>query len=66
MATTPLAPLTGKRILVTGITGMVAGPMGAQLAAAGNTVWGAARFASSSQESPAALLHVARERRAQI
>ena len=49
MATTPLAPLTGKRILVTGVTGMVAGPMAAQLAAAGNTVYGAARFADPAQ-----------------
>lgn len=49
MATIPLAPLTGKRILVTGVTGMVAGPMGAQLAAAGNTVYGAARFADPTQ-----------------
>ena len=40
MATIPLAPLTGKRILVTGVTGMVAGPMAAQLAAADNTVYG--------------------------
>ena len=37
-------PLTGKRILVTGVTGMVAGPMAARLAA-DNTVYGAARFA---------------------
>jgi len=32
-------PLTSKRILVTGVTGMVAGPMAAQLVAAGNTVY---------------------------
>src|SRR5262249_50374254 len=41
--------LTGKRILVTGVTGMVAGPMAARLAADGNTVWGAARFADPTQ-----------------
>ena len=40
---------TGKRILVTGVTGMVAGPMAAQLVAAGNTVYGAARFADPAQ-----------------
>ncbi len=51
MATTP-APLTGKRILVTGVTGMVAGPMAAQLSAAGNTVYGAARFADPAQREP--------------
>ena len=36
--------LSGKRILVTGVTGMVAGPMAAVLAK-DNTVFGAARFA---------------------
>ena len=36
--------LTGRRILVTGVTGMVAGPMAARLAS-DNTVYGAARFA---------------------
>ena len=36
--------LSGKRILVTGVTGMVAGPMAARLAP-DNTVYGAARFA---------------------
>ena len=40
--------LTGKRILVTGVTGMVAGPMAARLAA-DNTVYGAARFADPAQ-----------------
>ena len=36
--------LSGRRILVTGVTGMVAGPMAARLAS-DNTVYGAARFA---------------------
>ena len=35
-----LAPLSGKRILVTGVTGMVGGPHGAQALAADNTVFG--------------------------
>jgi UDP-glucuronate 4-epimerase len=42
------SPLTGKRILVTGVTGMVAGPMAARLAP-DNTVYGAARFADPTQ-----------------
>jgi nucleoside-diphosphate-sugar epimerase len=37
------APLTGKRILVTGATGMVGGPL-AQRLATDNTVFGGARF----------------------
>ncbi len=41
-------PLADKRILVTGITGMVAGPMAAKLAR-DNTVFGAARFADPAQ-----------------
>jgi nucleoside-diphosphate-sugar epimerase len=40
-----LAPLTGKRILVTGATGMVGGPL-AQALAADNTVFGGARFSN--------------------
>jgi UDP-glucuronate 4-epimerase len=44
--------LTDKRILVTGVTGMVAGPMAAQLVADGNTVYGAARFADPAQREP--------------
>jgi len=43
-------PLTGKRILVTGVTGMVAGPMAARLAV-DNTVYGAARFADPEQRT---------------
>ncbi|HEX4982017.1 MAG TPA: NAD(P)-dependent oxidoreductase [Ilumatobacteraceae bacterium] len=37
-------PIVGKRILVTGVTGWVAGPVAASLASQGNTVFGAARF----------------------
>ena len=40
-----ITPLTGKRILVTGVTGQVAGPLSRNLAAAGNTVFGTSRFA---------------------
>jgi nucleoside-diphosphate-sugar epimerase len=43
------SPLTGKSILVTGVTGMVAGPVAAKLAAQGNTVYGAARFKEPAQ-----------------
>jgi nucleoside-diphosphate-sugar epimerase len=39
-----VAPVAGKRILVTGVTGWVAGPLARALAAAGNEVFGAARF----------------------
>ena len=42
------SPLTGKRILVTGVTGMVAGPMAAA-SRPDNTVYGAARFADPTQ-----------------
>ena len=38
------APITGKRIAITGVTGWVAGPVAASLAAQGNTVFGVARF----------------------
>jgi UDP-glucuronate 4-epimerase len=41
--------LRGKRILVTGVTGWVAGPIATSLAAAGNTVFGAARFKEEAQ-----------------
>ena len=44
--------LTGKRILVTGVTGWVAGPLAASLAAAGNTVYGAARFPDPDKRAP--------------
>ena len=39
-------PLTGQRILVTGVTGQVAGPLARNLVAAGNTVYGTSRFAT--------------------
>ena len=39
-----LDPLTDARILVTGVTGQVGGPLARRLAAAGNTVFGASRF----------------------
>ena len=38
------APLTGQRILLTGVTGQVAGPLSRALVAAGNTVFGTSRF----------------------
>src|SRR5215218_3607915 len=50
-STTPmpeLAPLTGQRILVTGATGMVGGPLAKRLAADGNTVFGGARFTNAA------------------
>lgn len=46
-----VAPLSGKRILVTGVTSMVAGPMAAKLAA-DNTVYGAARFLDPAGREP--------------
>lgn len=47
--------LTDKRILVTGVTGQVAGPLSANLAAAGNTVFGTSRFADpAAREAVAA------------
>lgn len=49
------APLTDKRILVTGVTGQVAGPLSRNLAAAGNTVFGTSRFADpAAREAVAA------------
>ena len=44
--------LTGKNILVTGVTGWVAGPVAAALAANGNTVYGAARLKDAAQRAP--------------
>lgn len=43
-ATADSVSISGKRILVTGVTGWVAGPLAASLAGRGNTVFGAARF----------------------
>jgi len=45
-------PITGKKILVTGVTGWVAGPLAESLAAQGNTVYGAARFKDPAQRQP--------------
>ena len=47
-----ITPLTGKRILVTGATGWVAGPLATSLAAAGNEVFGAARFKDPATREP--------------
>ena len=47
-----MEPITGQRILVTGVTGWVAGPLAASLAAQGNTVFGAARFRDPAQREP--------------
>jgi len=44
--------ITGKKILVTGVTGWVAGPVAAALAASGNDVYGAARFKDASAREP--------------
>ena len=45
------APLTGARILVTGVTGQVAGPLARNLVAAGNTVFGTSRFADPAAKA---------------
>ena len=45
-----VAPLTGKRILVTGATGMVGGPLAMALAA-DNTVFGGARFTNEKKRA---------------
>lgn len=47
MTITPI-DLTGQKILVTGVTGQVAGPLARNLVAAGNTVYGTSRFADAS------------------
>ena len=44
--------ITGKNILVTGVTGWVAGPIATTLAANGNTVFGAARFKDATKREP--------------
>ncbi len=47
-----MEPMTGQRILVTGVTGWVAGPVATSLAAAGNEVFGVARFKDPEQRVP--------------
>ena len=47
-----IKPIVGKRILVTGVTGWVAGPLASSLAAAGNEVFGAARFKDPAARGP--------------
>ncbi len=44
-------PLSGQRILVTGVTGQVAGPLARNLVAAGNTVYGTSRFADPAAKA---------------
>ncbi len=44
-------PLTGQRILLTGVTGQVAGPLSRRLVADGNTVFGTSRFASADSRA---------------
>src|SRR5579872_4603366 len=45
------APLTGQRILITGVTGQVAAPLARKLVAAGNTVYGTSRFADRASRT---------------
>jgi nucleoside-diphosphate-sugar epimerase len=47
-----VAAITSSRVLVTGVTGWVAGPLAVSLAAAGNEVFGAARFRDPAQREP--------------
>jgi len=49
---TEIEPISGRRILVTGVTGWVGGPLATALAAAGNEVYGAARFADPAARQP--------------
>ena len=46
-----LAQYKGKKVLVTGVTGWVAGPIATGLASAGATVYGASRFAKAEQHA---------------
>ena len=47
-----LDQITGKRVLVTGVTGWVAGPVATALVEHSNTVFGAARFRDATQREP--------------
>lgn len=44
--------ITNQRILITGVTGWVAGPLAKSLAEQGNTVFGAARFSDPAGRQP--------------
>jgi len=46
-----MSELTGKRILITGLTGSVGFPIAKRLAAAGNEVFGGARFSSAKRRA---------------
>lgn len=50
--------IRGSRVLVTGASGKVALPIARALAAAGNTVYGVARFASRQWQVPATIIRI--------
>ncbi len=47
-----IQPITGKKVLITGVTGWVAGPVATAMAASGNEVYGAARFKDATTREP--------------